>query len=55
MNVKKSIQCPYCDKKASPLQGALGKPINRDDTRYGCDNAHYFAVPTKSVALKDAA
>lgn len=32
MRKKQSIQCPYCDKKATPPHGALGKPINPADT-----------------------
>lgn len=49
MKIKQKIRCPYCDKSASLLEGKLKAPINPKDTRYGCDNAHYFAVPTKSV------
>ena len=55
MKVKQTIQCPYCDRKALPLTGHLAKPINPANTRYGCDNAHYFAVPTKDVLIKEYA
>lgn len=52
MNVKQQIRCNYCDATARPLHGQIGIPRFKGWTRYGCDNRHYFAVPTHTVAVR---
>lgn len=57
MNVKQRIACQYCAAQgfttfAVVQQQKAQKP---EDTRYGCDNGHFFAVPTKTVLAKAAA
>lgn len=51
--VKAKIACPYCTATARPLSGTFAKPVWQGWTRYGCTNAHYFAVPTHKVALRE--
>jgi hypothetical protein len=51
--VKAKIQCPYCPASAKPLRGDFGKPVWQGWTRYGCDNAHFFAVPTHKVIVRE--
>jgi hypothetical protein len=48
VKVKPQIQCPYCD--ATARRDEHVKPRKPDTVRYGCTNAHYFAVPVKEVA-----
>lgn len=47
--VKPEIACPYCQAKSTP---DYQKPKDPTTTRYGCENQHYFAVPTRTVAIK---
>lgn len=49
--VKQEIVCGFCQGKAWPRNDY--KPKDPTTTRYGCENEHYFAVPTRSVAVKD--
>lgn len=49
IKLREPITCPYCRDPAHRLKGELAKPRSPSDTRYGCTNAHYFAVPTLSV------
>lgn len=53
IKVKPEINCPYCNEKAQPLKNDLARPRDDSTTRYGCENAHYFAVPTLSVLVKE--
>lgn len=47
----KEIVCPYCQTKARPRNDY--KPQDPTTTRYGCENEHYFVVPTRTVAVKE--
>lgn len=41
-----TVTCPYCKQVAYRLTGKLAdaKP---GETRFGCDNAHYFVYPER--------
>ena len=57
MSVKPLIKCPYCAAQGISMDAKKQKAdaVLPWNTRYGCGNEHYFAVPAKSVLLKDAA
>ena len=49
---KKKVRCPFCLAQGISLDAERQKPseVTRpENTRYGCDNGHFFAVPTKEV------
>ena len=50
---KQRIPCPYCAAQGIKMDAVVKKhpkAILATNTRYGCDNEHYFAVPTNTVA-----
>lgn len=52
--LKDPIKCPYCPARAFLLTGSMAHARNPATTRYGCTNAHYFAVPTSTVEQKES-
>ena len=55
MKAKQKIPCPYCAAQGISMDAAQkGKAIKESDTRYGCGNEHYFAVPTRTVEERAA-
>lgn len=56
MQVKPEILCPYCRANSS-INYAVFATVQKDkaqmatNTRYGCPNKHYFAVPTETVKV----
>ena len=57
MKIKYQIPCQYCAAQGIAMNAVVqkSKAQKEDHTRYGCDNEHYFAVPTASVAVREAA
>ena len=54
MTPKLAIPCPYCAAQGIQMDAHIQrmKAIKEENTRYGCGNEHYFAVPTKEVLSK---